>query len=150
LNNILPEKDVDGITDENLARLSVLSDLPYCQPCTPGACLQILREYNIELNSKRCLIINRSRVVGLPLFHLLLQRNATVTICHGKTENLEEQIKNHDIIFTAMGKPGIIKSEWIKPGSVVIDISTNFIKHEGHDKLIGDLIFHEVISRLTF
>lgn len=145
INEINHNKDVDGNTDQNLARLAVNSENPFFVPCTPAACFQILSEYNIPVEGKNCLLVNRSRVVGVPLLHLLMQKNAAVSVVHSQTKTLKEMVELSDIIFTATGKYGIINSEWIKPDTVVIDIATTFIKHEGKDKLVGDIVFHEVM-----
>ena len=113
-------------------------------PCTPAACLHILKEHNIEVAGKHCIVINRSRVVGLPLWQMLIQEDATVTVCHSYTKNTGEILKEGDIIFSAIGRPHNILSEWIKPGAVVLDIGTTFVRHEGEEKITGDLHFHEV------
>jgi len=144
INHVSPEKDVDGISDKSLANLLTNYKQAMNIPCTPAACLHILKEYNIDLTGKHCVVINRSRVVGLPLWQMLMQEDATVTVCHSKTKNIGDLIYQGDIIFSAVGKAHTIKSEWIKPGAVVLDIGTTFVRHEGQEKIRGDLNFHEV------
>jgi len=147
INHVIPEKDVDGISDVSIKSLLTNYKDALNIPCTPAACLHILKEYNIDLTGKHCVVINRSRVVGLPLWQMLMQENATVTVCHSYTKNIGDIIKQGDIIFSAIGKPHQIKSEWIKPGAVVLDIGTTFVRHENEQKITGDLHFHEVVNK---
>lgn len=147
INHVLPAKDVDGISDRSITSLLANYKQALNIPCTPAACLYILKEHGIQLQGKHCVVINRSRVVGLPLWQMLLQEDATVTVCHSYTKNMAEILSEADIIFSAIGRPHNIKSEWIKPGAVVLDIGTTFVRYEGEQKITGDIHFHEVVHK---
>lgn len=132
--DILAEKDVDCMGEKN--NFSIYHDAkPVHFPCTPLACIKLMEYYNIDVKSKNIVIIGRSKIVGLPLSLLLLNKDATVTICHSKTKNMKDIIKNNDIIISSAGKPGLIKKDFLSDGQVVIDISTNFLD----GKLCGDV-----------
>jgi len=143
INAITPAKDVEGITDENMARI-FFGETDGNVPCTPAACLHILKAYEVDMNGKHCLIANKSRIIGLPLSKLLMQQNATITVCNVLQTDIQGLVSKADIIFTAIGKHNSIKSEWIKDDAIVIDIGTNFIIHEGNKKMVGDIAFEEV------
>lgn len=140
---IKPSKDVDGITSENIGRIS-LGLKPYAYPCTPLGIIKILDEYKINVEGKHAVVVGRSNILGKPMAQMILNKNATVTICHSRTKNLSEITKTADILIAAVGKPKIIKKEMIKPDCVVIDAGTS--KVEG--KTVGDVDF-ENISDLT-
>lgn len=136
---IHPLKDVDGFTLYNSGKLfQGHGDL---MPCTPLGIMELLRYYNINPEGKHCTVIGRSNIVGKPMALLLLDKNATVTICHSKTSNLEEICKSSDIIVSATGKPNFINSKMIKKGCVVIDVGIN---RNEFGKLCGDVNFDEV------
>ncbi len=148
INSITPEKDVDGLTYENLGRL--LSKEEGLRPCTAEGVMNIL-DKSIGLNNlegKRVTIIGRTKLVGLPLYHMLLEYHATPVICHTKTKNLENYTKNADIIVTAAGaEEPFINKEMIKDGAIVIDVSTV----RGEDgKLHGDVIYDDVTDKAGF
>jgi methylenetetrahydrofolate dehydrogenase (NADP+)/methenyltetrahydrofolate cyclohydrolase len=149
---ISPEKDVDGFNPLNVGRL-VQND-PRFVPATPKAVKRILKEYGYSFSGKHVVIVNRSNVVGKPLANMLVQNNpddnATVTICHINTENLEEHTKRADILVTAVGKPGLITSEMVKENSVVIDVGIKRIEdEEGNLKeLRGDVSFEGVKDKV--
>lgn len=142
---ISPKKDADGITPENIGRISIGVE-PFAYPCTPKGILRILDEYNIDLDGKHFIMIGRSNIVGKPLAQMALNRNATVTICHSHTKNLEEITKTADILVSAVGKSKIIKKEMIKSGSVIIDVGTS--KIDG--KTFGDVDFGNVNEWVSY
>lgn len=143
---ILPEKDVDGLTPSNVGLLVIGKAILVA--CTPSGIIEMFRHYNIELEGKSAVIINRSNLVGKPLYHLLLQNNATVTTCHSKTKDLEKICLDSDIIITGVGDRENFKltSDMIKDGAVVIDVATT--RYEG--KLVGDTDFSEIIEKASF
>jgi methylenetetrahydrofolate dehydrogenase (NADP+)/methenyltetrahydrofolate cyclohydrolase len=122
-DRILPEKDVDGVTTLSFGKLSMGEKTFY--PCTPYGIMLLLEEYNISLSGKNAVVVGRSAILGKPMAMLLLDKNATVTICHSQTKNLPDLVHGADIIVGAVGKPELIKGEWIKKGSVVIDAGYN-------------------------
>ncbi len=137
ISRISPLKDVDGFHPINVGKLFLGEDT--IESCTPKGIIRFFDEYRIDIKGKRAIIVGRSNIVGKPIAHLLLQRDATVTIAHSKTENLSELIKESDIVIAAIGKPKFIKGDWIKKGAVVIDVGINY--EDG--KLVGDVDFEE-------
>lgn len=140
---IEPTKDVDGFHPSNLGRI-VMGDRNGLIPCTPSAVMEILRHSGLELGGKRAVVIGRSRIVGMPLSILLAQKGAdsTVTIAHSKTKSLEEICREADILIAAVGRPEMVKSSWIKPGSTVIDVGINRINDDSRSsgtRLVGDV-----------
>lgn len=131
---ISPEKDVDGFTIGNMGKLMLNQEGNIA--CTPKGIMTILKENHIDVNGKDVLIINRSNIVGKPLSMLMLQENATVTIAHSKTKDLETKIWNADVVVTAIGKPNFFESKDFKPGTVIIDVSINF---DENGKMCGDV-----------
>lgn len=144
LNAVSPLKDVDGFHPLNLGRL-FMGD-PLFTPCTPQGVMELLKEYHIELSGKSAVIVGRSLIVGKPLAHLLLSQNATVTICHSKTKNLEEVCQKADILISAMGKPHFIKNSFVKEGAVVVDVGINRL----NKKIVGDVDFESVQKKASF
>jgi len=142
---ISPKKDADGVTPENIGRISIGVE-PFAYPCTPNGILRILDEYNIELKGKHAVVVGRSNIVGKPVAQMLLNRNATVTICHSQTQNLADIIKTADVLVSAVGKNKIIRNEMIKSGCVVIDVGTS--KVDG--KLCGDVDFEKVKDSASY
>ena len=132
-NLIDPRKDVDGFTDVNTGRLSL--GKPGNLPCTAKGVIDLLDFYDISIEGKDVLIINRSDIVGKPLAQLFLQRNATVTIAHSKTQNLKDKVKQADIVVTAVGKPNFLKYDDFKEGATVVDVSINFV----NGRMYGDV-----------
>lgn len=133
-NLIDPKKDVDGFTIENMGKLMLNQEGNVA--CTSKGIMTLLKENHIDLNGKDVLIINRSNIVGKPLSMLMLQEDATVTIAHSKTKNLETKVWNADIIITAIGKPNFFEAKDFKPGTVIIDVSINF---DENGKMCGDV-----------
>jgi methylenetetrahydrofolate dehydrogenase (NADP+)/methenyltetrahydrofolate cyclohydrolase len=120
---IAPGKDVDGVTMTSFAAMAF--GLPGFDSCTPGGILRLLDAYDVELSGKHAVVVGRSPILGKPVGMLLLNRNATVTYCHSRTVDLAEQVSRADIVVAAVGKPELIKGDWIKPGAVVIDAGYN-------------------------
>ena len=145
-SRILPEKDVDGLTPHNVGLLSIGSGI--LKPCTPSGIIEMLEYYKISLEGKNVVIINRSNLVGKPLYHLLLQRSSTVTTCHSRTLNLQEICKNADIVISGVGNRDkfTLTSDMIKEDAIVIDVATTH--HNG--KLKGDSDFDEIISKASY
>ena len=147
LNRINPLKDVDGFHPVNVGNLVIGN--PALVPCTPAGCIEMLDLAGIEIDGKRAVIIGRSNIVGKPMLHLLMARNATVTVCHSHTKNLADITREADILVAAMGKPKFVTADMIKPGAVVIDVGINRIAPK---KLVGDVDFDnavEVASAIT-
>ena len=143
---ILPEKDVDGLTPPNVGLLAIGKAMLVA--CTPSGIIEMCRYYNIDLEGKNVAVINRSNLVGKPLYHLLIQNNATVTTCHSRTKDLKKICLDSDIIITGVGNREIFKltPDMIKEGAIVIDVATT--RHEG--KLSGDADYPEIIEKASF
>ena len=143
---ILPEKDVDGLTPHNVGLLA--TGKAVLKPCTPSGIIQMLDYYKISLEGKNIVVINRSNLVGKPLYHLLLQKNATVTTCHSKSIDLKKFCKDADIVITGVGNRDsfTLTSDMIKDNAIVIDVATTH--HDG--KLKGDTDFDDIISKASF
>ena len=141
INRIDPSKDVDGLTDGNIARLC--TGRSGFVPCTPRAVMAILDYYHISLSGKEVVIIGRSTVVGKPLAQLCLQQNATVTVCHSRTEDLKAVCQRADVIMAAAGQAGLVSGDMIKPGAVVIDVGINRVD----GKTVGDVAFEDAALR---
>ena len=140
--SVSPDKDVDGYHPINMGRLT--AGLPGPRPCTPKGIMTILNEYNIQISGERAVVIGRSVDVGRPMALLLLLADATVTICHSKTENLSDITREADILISAAGRPLMVTSDMVKPGATVIDVGTNHVNGE----LCGDVDF-ETVSRIA-
>ena len=150
LNTVAPEKDVDGFHLENVGAL-VNGLNPICQPCTPRGVIRMLEIMGIKLQGKRVVIIGASRVVGIPLFHLFLQANATPTLCHIYTKDIQSITKEADILVSACGQPHMIKTDWVKEGAIVIDVGINILPDETRKngrRLVGDVDFDEVKGKV--
>lgn len=145
---LLPEKDVDGITEGSLAGVFAGTGRGF-PPCTAQACMEILRYYEIPLEGKRATVVGRSLVVGKPLAMMLLQKNATVTVCHTKTANLPEEAKRADVLVAAAGRAGVVGAAFVRAGQVVLDVGINF---DAEGKMVGDADFaavEPVVSAIT-
>ncbi|MBP7211991.1 bifunctional 5,10-methylene-tetrahydrofolate dehydrogenase/5,10-methylene-tetrahydrofolate cyclohydrolase [bacterium] len=142
---ILPTKDVDGFTPENVGRLT-LGLSPYAIACTPKGILTMLNNYNIKIDGKNVVIIGRSDIVGKPMAQLMLNENATVTVCHSHTKNLPQLTKNADILISAVGKPKMVTKDMIKENAVVIDVGVS--KIDG--KIVGDVDFEAVSAVASY
>ena len=137
-DSILPHKDVDGFTTVNLG--SLMSEKTILAPATAIAVIHLIESTGIKIEGKNAVIVGRSNIVGKPVALMLLEKNATVTICHSKTKNLAEHTKKADILVVAVGKSNLIKKEMVKDGAVVIDVGINRV----NGKLIGDVDFENV------
>ena len=149
LDSIHPDKDADGFHPLNVGKLSIAShnDENLLIPCTPYGCLLMLKGLNIELAGKNAVVVGRSNIVGKPMAQLLIKESCTVTVAHSKTNDLPSVCKNADIIVAAVGRPKMIKGEWIKKGAIVIDVGINRIEveidGERKNKLVGDVDYKE-------
>ena len=149
LDSIHPDKDADGFHPLNVGKLSIAShnDENLLIPCTPYGCLIMLKGLGFDLSGKNAVVIGRSNIVGKPMAQLLLKESCTVTIAHSRTKNIEEICKKADIIIAAVGRPKMVKGDWIKKEAVVIDVGINRItievEGETKNKLVGDVDFDE-------
>ena len=147
LDAILPVKDVDGFHAENVGKL--WSGLNSLVPCTPLGCSILLKKLNPDLSGKNAIIIGRSNIVGKPMASLLLSMNATVTIAHSRTKNIEQLVKSADVVVAAVGIPEMVKGNWIKKDAVVIDVGINRIEREGKRILVGDVDYEECLNNAS-
>jgi methylenetetrahydrofolate dehydrogenase (NADP+)/methenyltetrahydrofolate cyclohydrolase len=136
IRNISPLKDVDGVHPENVGLLWNRQDGLF--PCTPLGCIEILKRYGVELKGKKAVVVGASNIVGRPMASFLLREACTVTVCHRFTENLVSETRNADILIVAVGKPGLITANMIKPGATVIDVGINRL---GDGSIVGDVDF---------
>lgn len=139
-----PTKDVDGFHPQSVGALSI--GQKGFVSCTPSGVIQLLKRSSIEIEGKECVIIGRSNIVGKPMALLMLRENATVTICHSRTKNLQEVTKRADIVIVAIGKPRFLKKEFLKEGAVVIDVG---IHRDENNKLCGDVDYEDVIDHVS-
>ena len=146
INAITPEKDVDGFHPQNVAALFLKQK--GTTPCTPKGILEVLDSVNIPIEGKKCVVVGRSNIVGLPVSKLMLDRNATVTIAHSRTKDLANVTKEADILIAAVGKPLFIKENMVKDGAVVIDVGVNRNPETG--KLCGDVDFENVKEKASY
>ncbi|GIL72374.1 hypothetical protein Vretimale_4152 [Volvox reticuliferus] len=146
LGAISVEKDVDGFHPLNIGRLAMKGREPLFAPCTPVGCMELLERCNITIKGKRAVVVGRSNIVGMPAALLLNKRDATVTICHSATKDMESIVRQADIIIAAAGQPQLVKGSWVKPGAAIIDVGTNPVddptKAAGY-RLVGDANFEE-------
>lgn len=145
IDAIPPEKDVDGLHVVNQGRL--FGGQPGLRPCTPLGVMRLLDEVGIPLVGSRAVVVGRSALVGKPVAMLLLERHATVTLCHSRTRDLAAEIGRADVVVAAVGQPAVIRGEWIREGSVVIDVGINR-REDG--RLAGDVEFERAVSRAAF
>ncbi|MFN8543190.1 MAG: bifunctional methylenetetrahydrofolate dehydrogenase/methenyltetrahydrofolate cyclohydrolase FolD [Candidatus Binatia bacterium] len=142
---IPPEKDVDGLHPTSQGCL--MAGIPGLRPCTPLGVMRLLDEVGAELRGARAVVVGRSTLVGKPAALLLLERHATVTLCHSRTKDLAAEVGRADVVVAATGQAGLIRGEWIRPGAVVIDVGTN----RGPDgKLCGDVEYATAVERASF
>ena len=152
---VADEKDVDGFGVSNIGELAKRGGKPTFVPCTPKGIMVLLRESGVELAGKHAVVLGRSDIVGSPVSYLLRNADATVTVCHSRTANLVDILRQADIIVAAIGKPGFVKGEWLKKGAVVIDVGTNYLPDETKktgQRLAGDVDYDsaaEVASKIT-
>jgi methylenetetrahydrofolate dehydrogenase (NADP+)/methenyltetrahydrofolate cyclohydrolase len=130
LSAISLEKDVDGFHPINIGRLSMKGRKPLFVPCTPAGCIELLVRSGVEIEGQEAVVLGRSNIVGLPVSMLLLHRNATLTICHSRTKDLPSTCRRADILIAAVGRPEMVKGDWVKPGAAVIDVGINRVWDE--------------------
>ena len=149
VNRVEPAKDIDGMTDASLSAVFEGKNSGFA-PCTAQACIEILDHYGIETEGKNVCVIGRSLVIGRPVSMMLLSRNATVTICHTKTEDLASITRKSDIIITAAGAAGSLTADHVGPGQTVIDVSMNYDEsaNDGQGGFVGDALFDEVSAKV--
>lgn len=143
--SISPAKDVDCFNEINIGKIS--SGRAKIFPCTPAGIIALLKENNIKIEGKACTIVGRSNIVGKPLSLMLLNENATITVCHSKTENLKAFCKQADILISAVGRPGLITEDMVKEDSIVVDVGMNRLSS---GKLCGDVDFDKIIGKAKF
>jgi methylenetetrahydrofolate dehydrogenase (NADP+)/methenyltetrahydrofolate cyclohydrolase len=140
-----PAKDVDGFHPINAGRLAI--GLPALAPCTPLSCIRLAKIVHASLSGLDAVVIGRSNIVGKPLAQLLLRENATVTVAHSKTQDLPAVARRADLLFVAVGRPGLITRDWIKPGATVIDVGINRVPAEGgRHRVVGDVAFTQAVE----
>ena len=144
LNTIVPQKDVDGLTEINAGKLACAK--PGLIFCTPHGVIELLKYYNIEIEGKKVVIVGRSNLVGKPLINLFLMENATVTCCHSKTKDLKHFTIDADILVVAVGKPKLITEDMVKEGAVVVDVGINRLE----TGLCGDVDFENVSKKASY
>ena len=149
LNMIDANKDVDGLGSDNLGTLAVNEKANFV-PCTPAGCLDILDYYNIPIEGKHAVIIGKSRIVGCPLALMLMNRDATVSVCHVKTENMHEITKTADILFSATGCPELVKDYMVKKDATVIDIGISKIWRNNKKIIVGDVDYNAVKNKAKY
>ena len=143
-NLINPLKDIDGFSESSCGKLFLGN--PSFISCTPKGVMKLLEYYNIPLEGKNVCLINRSNIVGKPLFHLLIEKNATVTMCHSKTKDISRVTKNADIVISAVGKPKFITEDMIKDEAIVIDVGISRVD----GKVVGDVDFLNVSKKTSY
>jgi methylenetetrahydrofolate dehydrogenase (NADP+)/methenyltetrahydrofolate cyclohydrolase len=144
---ISPYKDVDGFTAYNIGKMFISTDFEELAPCTPLGIIRILEHYNIEIEGKEVVIVGRSNIVGKPVAMMMLNRGATVTVCHSKTKDLAAHTKNADILVVAVGKEKFITEDMVKDGAVVIDVGINRTED---GKLVGDTDFENISKKVDY
>jgi methylenetetrahydrofolate dehydrogenase (NADP+) / methenyltetrahydrofolate cyclohydrolase len=151
------EKDVDGFSPINIGRLAQKGREPLFVPCTPYGCIYLLKEAGVQISGANAVVLGRSNIVGMPAALLLVGENATVTVCHSRTKNLPEVVRQADIIIAAIGRAEMVRGDWVKPGAAIIDVGINGIPLFNEDgtplisektgkqrqKLVGDVNFEE-------
>jgi 5,10-methylene-tetrahydrofolate dehydrogenase/methenyl tetrahydrofolate cyclohydrolase len=146
LNSISIEKDVDGFHPINIGRLAQKGREPLFVPCTPDGCIYLVDQTGFNLKGANAVVLGRSNIVGIPVALLLVKRDATVTICHSRSKDLPSICRSADVLIAAVGRPEMVRADWIKPGAVVIDVGTNRVDDPTSEKgyrLAGDVAFNE-------
>lgn len=155
LTAVALDKDVDGFHPINIGRLAQKGREPLAVPCTPAGVIYLLKTVLHSLDGKHAVVLGRSNIVGMPVSLLLVRENATVTICHSRTQDLPSVVREADILVAAIGKPEMVRGDWLKPGVVVIDVGVNRVEDPSFDRgyrLVGDVAFKEacdVASAIT-
>ena len=149
LNTISIQKDVDGFHPINIGRLAQKGREPLFVPATPAGVMVLLEKNGTPLDGARAVVLGRSNIVGMPVSLLLLRQNATVTICHSHTQYIPATVREADVVVAAIGKPGFVRGDWIKPGATVIDVGTNRVDDPSAKRgyrLVGDVNFDEALE----
>jgi 5,10-methylene-tetrahydrofolate dehydrogenase/methenyl tetrahydrofolate cyclohydrolase len=149
LKRVDVEKDVDGFHPLNLGRLAQKGREPYFTPCTPAGIIELLKRSGAELSGARAVILGRSNIVGMPVSLLLVKENATITICHSRTKDIPEITRQADVLVAAIGRPEMVRGDWIKPGAYVIDVGVNRVDDDSKEKgyrLVGDVAYDEAME----
>jgi methylenetetrahydrofolate dehydrogenase (NADP+)/methenyltetrahydrofolate cyclohydrolase len=141
---IRPEKDVDGFHPINMGKL--VTGLKGTEPCTPKGIMYILNEYGVELEGKRAVVLGRSNIVGKPIAHMLMAKNATVTVCHSRTKDTASYTREADVIVAAVGKPKFLTADMVKEGAVIVDVGINRLD----SGLVGDVDFEALKEKASF
>ena len=155
LDSIHPNKDADGFHPLNVGKLSIAShnDENLLIPCTPYGCLLMLKGLDVELSGKNAVVIGRSNIVGKPMAQLLIKESCTVTVAHSRTKNLPDVCKEADILIAAVGRPKMVKDDWVKENAIVIDVGINRIEveinNEKKNKLVGAVDYTEVEKKAS-
>jgi methylenetetrahydrofolate dehydrogenase (NADP+)/methenyltetrahydrofolate cyclohydrolase len=145
LTRVDPAKDVDGFHPVNVGRLSI--GLDALVPCTPLGCLMLLQRELGDLSGLAAVVVGRSNIVGKPMAQLLLQANCTVTVAHSRTRDLPDVVRRADIVVAAVGRPQLIRGDWLKPGATIIDVGQERVEQpDGSRKLLGDVAFDEALE----
>ena len=142
---IAPEKDVDGLHPINQGKL--LQGLPGLRPCTPLGVMHLIEQTGVPMAGAQAVVVGRSNLVGKPVAVLLLERHATVTLCHSRTRSLADEVGRAEILVVAAGRPGLVRGDWVRPGSVVIDVGIN---RTAEGKLVGDVDFASAAERAAY
>lgn len=142
---ISPLKDVDAFSASNVGKI-MIGNYAFL-PCTPAGCMELIHSTGVDVSGKECVVIGRSNIVGKPMAMLLLHENGTVTICHSRTKNLKEVCARADILVAAVGRPGFVTGDMVKPGAVVIDVGIN---RNAEGKLCGDCVFDECAENASY
>jgi 5,10-methylene-tetrahydrofolate dehydrogenase/methenyl tetrahydrofolate cyclohydrolase len=149
------EKDIDGFHPHNIGELAMKGREPAFSPCTPLACMHLLKREGVDLNGANVVVLGRSNIVGIPVAMLCLHQNATVTIVHSRTKDIPDVVRRADVIVAAVGQPLMVKKDWVKPGAVIIDVGINSVddatRKSGY-RLVGDVDFEgvsQVASKIT-
>ena len=140
---------MDGFGVASIGELAKRGGKPLFTPCTPKGVMVLLQESGVDIKGKNAVVLGRSDIVGSPVSHLLKNADATVTVCHSKTQNLAGIVKQADIVIAAIGSAQFVKGDWIKPGAVVIDVGTNYIPDDtkkSGQRLVGDVDFEQVVE----
>ena len=145
IDTISVKKDVDGFHPYQVGAL--VSGLPCLKPCTPSGVIELLKAYNIDMAGRHAVIVGRSHIVGKPLIQLLLDQNATVTVCHSRTQNLAEFTKSADILIVAIGRAHFITADMVKEGAVVVDVGINRLET---GKLVGDVLYDDIFEKASY
>ena len=144
INAISPKKDVDAFHPVNVGK--IMTGKYQFLPCTPAGIISLLDYYNVDLCGKKCVVVGRSNIVGKPMAHLLMEKNATVTVCHSRTRDIKAEMLNADVLVVAIGKPAFVKGDSVKDGAVVIDVGIN---RTDSGKLVGDVDFASVSAKAS-